>query len=234
MPIYTAGLDRSETPNPKKRKTGREFYTVCIAAFESPVEELEAILASVRYECGRSARAEFRGHDDPEAVQLKVLHAVAHLEPMVGVALYEKVSAQQLEQEQFILQPTELQFNASLTLLEKFFARYQIIRLWCDEDIKGKEKQEEFETAAERLHRAAYPNTRMKVRHKPSHQSASIQMADVFAYGLSRLARGLVENAELRQVLKAIRDDPRNVIEGALLIGEQKEGGDLRTYPRRG
>lgn len=220
MPIYIAGLDRSETPNPKKRKTGLEFYTICIAAFEVPLEELEAVLAGVRQECGKPAHAEFRGHDDPEAVQLKVLRAVAPLNPVVGVALYEKAAATQLQQEHSRIEPAMFQVTASLALLEMFFTRYQLSRLWCDEDIKGKAKQEEFETAAERLHRAAYPGTRMKVRHKASHQSAPIQMADVFAYGLSRLARGLVEDAELRQWLKAIRDDPRNVIEGPRLIGE--------------
>ncbi len=220
MAIYTGGLDRSETPDPKKRKTGRELYTVCIAAIQVPIEELEAVLATVRHECGLPSRAEFRGHDDPETIQLKVLRAVAPLMPVVGVALYEKVPEQQLQQEQPTLIASEIQITATLTLLERFFSRYQLVRLWCDEDIKGKAQQKEAETAAERLHRAVHPNTRMKARHKSSKQSAAIQLADVIAYGLSRLVRGLVEDPELRQLLITIRDDPRNIIIGPVMIGE--------------
>lgn len=74
-----------------------------------------------------------------------------------------------------------------------------------------------FETAASRIHRLAWPSTRLKVRHKSSKNSDLIQLADIVAYGLSRLLRERVEDNALKQKLKALRDDARNIVTGPML-----------------
>src|SRR6516225_7371770 len=93
--LYLAGLDRADTPNPKKRKTGREIYTVCFVGVAVPLDQLRTVMAAVRHERGMPARNEFRGHDCSEETQLTLLNAVNGLGLRVAAVLYEKVSETQ-------------------------------------------------------------------------------------------------------------------------------------------
>lgn len=232
MALY-AGLDRSGTPDPIKRKPGREFYTICSAAVEVDLDELRSVFALVREQSGMSAEQEFKGHDDPEDVQLKVLHAARGMNLLVAASIYEKGDLLWVPSHHGNPNASQFQEFAALSLLERLFRRYQISKLWCDEDIKGKAKQQSFESAIAKLHRTAYPGVRIAVRHKSSNKSDLIQLADILGYGLSRLARGVVEKTELRRCLEEIWTDPRNIVEGPHPWSKIAEG-DLRPYPRRG
>ena len=56
----------------------------------------------------------------------------------------------------------------------------------------------------------------MKVRHSRSDSSDLIQLADVVAYGLSRLSRNEEMGPELTVCLERIRQDPKNVVMGPM------------------
>lgn len=101
-------------------------------------------------------------------------------------------------------------------VLDRMLKGGPLRRVWCDEDMRDKKRQQAFNTAVQRINRAAWPEARLKVRHEVSTSSSLIQLADVVAYGLSQLARELVEDPVLQRRLKAIRDDPQNVIRGPM------------------
>jgi hypothetical protein len=164
------------------------------------------------------ARNEFRGHDCSEETQLTLLNAVNGLGLRVAAVLYEKVSETQAALATG--KSTDFEDKAALKLFRKFAGQYQVSKLWCDQDTEGRQEQKAFETALQRVHRELYPDGRFEARHKASHQSDLIQMADIIAYGLSRHERALVENADLRRVLSILRKDTRNIIEGPLEWGQ--------------
>lgn len=216
MPLI-AGLDRSGTPDPRERNASQELYVVCFAAVEVTLEELRVGFNALRQECGMALDQEFHGRSCPEWVQGRLLETARRMNLRVAASIYEKVPATQGQ-----LVPgtaADFQADAALTLFANLVREHQISGLWCDEDIEGQERRKAFETAASRIHRLAWPSTRLKVRHKPSKNSDLIQLADIVAYGLSRLLRERVEGDALKQKLKALRNDPRNIIMGPMLWG---------------
>ena len=159
-------------------------------------------------------RAEFRAHQISQVMQSAVLEAAMDSGLHVGALIIDKAVARRQSDQADMPSPGEFQFLAGIVLLEEFFTRYSLKGLWCDEDIKGKERQKEFTTAVKRAHRANWPGLQLKVRHSPSDSSDLIQLADIVAYGLSRLSRGETLRPQLRRHLEALWDDARNIIIG--------------------
>lgn len=217
MPLL-CGLDRSGTPDPKERKAGRELYVIGFAGVAVSKDELQVALSSVRHECGMPASREFHGRDCPEWVRAKFLRRVQTLGLQVAVAAYEK--APQSSTTERLQSPTATQSNAALNLLEMFVQQHQLNYLWCDEDIEGKTAQGAFQAAAQKCHRTAWPNTRMKARHIASNDSDIVQVADMLVYSFSRWFRGLIEDAELTNCLNEISKATGNIVLGPLRWGE--------------
>ncbi len=216
MPLY-AGLDRSGTSDLTGIARGHDPYVVCVAAIETKdggQEALHTYFSEVRGTFGMAAAQEFHGHEMSEAMMSAVLETDAIGELRVGALLIDKAATQRFRGIAALPRPPEVQAVAAQVLLERFLARCPLVGLWCDEDIKGKEKQQAFTSAVQRIHRTAWPGTQLKVRHKSSKSTDLIQLADVIAYGLANLARGTIKTSELRQRLVVIRDSTKNVIIG--------------------
>lgn len=219
--LLCAGLDRSGTPDPTERKTGRELYVVGLTAVSVGMEEVRDAFRSLRRDCAMEPHEEFHGRHCPEWIQVKILKTADAMGLRVAAFIYEKDSASYNPAlQQSAPSPARFQAHAALALLEQFFARHQLEKLWCDEDIQGREQQKAFQTAVKRLHRAAHAGARIEVRHRPSKSNDLIQLADIAVYGLSRLTRGLVKNLELHRLIEAIRDATENLVEGPLPWGE--------------
>lgn len=214
MPLLV-GLDRSGTPDPRERKASQELYVVCFAAVEVTLEALRTDFSAPRQECGMAFDEEFRGRNCPEWVQDRLLEAAQKMNLRVAASIYEKVPATQGRL--VARSAADFQAEAALKLFARFVRDHQVSGLWCDEDIEGQKRQKAFETEASRIHRLAWPDTRLKVRHKSSKNSDLIQLADIVAYGLSRLLRERVEQAALKQRLKLLKSDPKNIIIGPML-----------------
>jgi hypothetical protein len=103
---------------------------------------------------------------------------------------------------------------AALALAEPFISRYLIAELLCDEDIRGKERQQGFITGIKRLQRSVWPEARIRVQFRPSNKSDLIQLADMVAYALGIQARGTLRSNGLRRLVDAIRTSETNLITG--------------------
>jgi len=219
--LFHAGLDRSGTPHLTSAQASNNLYVVCLAAVMDR-DGVGSSLGALRPQFGMSSRAEFRGHQSSERMQVAVLAAAMDAGLRVGALLIDKEATRRQSETTDLPAPADFQILAAVALLEQFIPRYSLQALWCDEDIKGKERQKEFVTAVKRLHRANWPEMHLKVRHSASDSSDLVQLADVTAYGLSRLSRAEVASSELTYCLEAIREDPQNVIIGPMAweVGE--------------
>lgn len=216
MPLY-AGLDRSGTPDLVSQARGHDPYVVCVAAIESDSGDLETLRDAcdrVRAAFQMSRGQEFHGHTMKEAMITALLEAVMPLNLIVGALLIDKEATRRGRDVADLPDPRSLQEQAALALLAKFLVRHPLAGLWCDEDIKGKERQKAFTKAVRRMQRAAWPNTPITVRHKASDTSDLIQLADVSGYALAHEARGGVKTKGLRTRLMALRRSEANVILG--------------------
>lgn len=216
-----AGLDRSGTPDLTSTQASNNLYVVCLAAVTDR-EGFGSSLRGLRSQFGMSSHEEFRGHQISQPMQYAVLTAARDIDLRVGALLIDKEATRERLERALFPAPADLQTLAAVALLERFFHRYSLEGLWCDEDIKGKQRQKQFVTAVKRLHRGNWPDMQLKVRHSPSYSSDLIQLADVTAYGLSRLNRGEALGSDLRTLLETIREAPENVIMGpmAWTVGE--------------
>lgn len=102
--------------------------------------------------------------------------------------------------------------SIALELLDQFFSRAALRMLWCDTEIEEEIAQKAFETAVRHCHRAVHPDARFEARVRKSHTSSLIQLADVMAYALRTQAQNKVKDPSLRQFLKEIAADEKNLI----------------------
>jgi hypothetical protein len=214
MELY-AGLDRSGNANLIETRPTQNYYVVCLAAVEDR-DELKQTLTEVRRHFDMATNDEFRGHDIGENVQLEFLRAVQSIGLYVGALIVNKEATRHIHTDATLPSNTDFQSLTSRRMFRRFFAMYPVAGLWCDEDIKGKERQQEFTTDVKRIHRECWPGRRCSVRHCASASVDVIQVADVVGYGLSRLARGVVSQTELRKLLEGIKQETGNVIMGPL------------------
>jgi len=210
MELY-AGLDRSGTADLAETRVHQNYYVVCLAAVEDR-EALRQVLADVRQHFAMNPRAEFSGHDVGDKVQLSFLRAAHSVGLYVGALVIDKEATRRIHEGTKLPSAVEFQLLTSWTLLRRFFALHTVAGLWCDEDIKGKERQQEFTTAVKRIYRAYQPGKRIQVRHVASESIDLIQVADMIGYGLARIARGGVIQPEIREVIEGMRKEPKNVI----------------------
>jgi len=212
MELY-AGLDRSGTADLTETRSHQNYYVVCLAAVEDR-DALSQALAELRQQLGMKSNYEFRGHDIGDNVQADFLRTVQTIGLYIGALIIDKAATRRMDTTAVLPSTNDFQVLTSKRLLRRFFALYAVADLRCDEDIKGKIRQQEFTTEVKRLYRACQPGERIHVRHCPSESNDLIQVADIVGYGLSRMARGVEIQPRLRTHLEEIRQEARNIIIG--------------------
>lgn len=110
--------------------------------------------------------------------------------------------------------PARFTHEIALRLLERFVAGCPLQRLWLDEDIKGRDAQQSFETEVRQVSRAHHPASTCRAGFRRSHTNVPVQVADVVAYVLSRQARGVRFGPPLHNALRKLRSSPQHLILG--------------------
>ena len=211
--MYFAGGDWSGTPYRKARGTRPDFYVPGFVAFACPLEELAREIAAVKFQIGMPQSVEIHAHTLPEAVQYAFLRMAVNLEMRVGARIIDKGTAENPCGSALPL-PADFAAQAALSVLAPFIERYDINSLWYDKDIQGPQREKEFETAVKRLNRERWLHGGLKARSKDSDKSELIQMADVAAYGIGRLAMNAIEHDALRRLVTGICSDSANTVVG--------------------
>lgn len=215
---WVAGFDCSGTPNFVREAGNHDPYTLCVVAVPHDIvriKNLQDSLAAVRARFQMSEEQEFRAHGMKEEMQADVLEVILAQQLLVGALLVDKASTRARSQYQDVLpSPSDFQVMAALAALQPMMQRCCIARLYCDEDIQGREKQRELVIALHQCQRLAWPNTRLKVRFLASHRELLVQMADVVAYGLACHARGTLRTIRLAHLVQSIRKAPTTIITG--------------------
>ena len=212
VPLF-AGLDRSGTPDLRDTNLAHNLYVVCIAAVQD-LDGFCAGLVSLRYRLGMPADAEFHGHRTFDRTQAAILRIALDAGLGANALLVDKALTRECYGSEVLPAPSMLQMESGIRVVSRFAQRYPLAALWCDEDIKGRKAQKAFVTAIERAHRAVWPDLHVKVRHGPSNKSDMVQLSDVLAYAIGKLARHGRQQPELVRILERITSDSGNAVEG--------------------
>ena len=210
---YLCGYDCSGTPDLTLKQKPDHLYVIGFVGIPSDAETVRAVFAEIRAQCKTphyemAADEEFRGAATPELVHFALLKAAVEMGLKAAIAVYDFGLASDIASPRKI---TAFRIKAALQLFGEFVKRYQVVRLWCDEDIQGA-AQAEFETNLQSCHRAAWPGTRMKARHRPSKNIEMIQLADILVYCVSRQRSGSIRSMELQKLVDQITTDPENIV----------------------
>lgn len=210
--IFFAGGDWSGTPD--KPSGAVDIYSVCVAAF-SDVDLLNEASERVRLQLGIKRDEEFHGHQMSDVAIAAVLEMALELDVRLGILIVNKAAVPLSGVTQL---PAPNQFAAllALRLLTRFLPLVPIKKLWIDEDIQAKPAQKKFETAVSRLNREVGASPKIKTSFLDSRRSRLIQIADVYAYAMTRQIGGAKIQPELENVLRKIRADSRHLILGPM------------------
>ncbi len=210
--VFFAGADWSGTPD--KPSGVVDIYSFCVAAF-SDIELLNEASEPIRLELGMKRNEEFHGHNMSDANIAAVLEMALELEVRLGILIVNK-AAVPLSGVVQLPAPNQFAGLLALRMLNRFLPLAPIQKLWLDEDIQAKPAQKKFETAVSRLNREVGASLKVKTKFLDSKKSRLIQVADVYAYAMTRQIGGAKLQPELENVLRKIRDDERHLILGPL------------------
>lgn len=197
------GLDWTATPSLNEPRP----YGPCLVAVED-----ETVLATAFSDIARRfgfTGGEIRGHNSSIEVLVAVMQALQSCDAKIGVLLLDKRQLLNAAHPR-LAPPSQLRHEMACVLVERFLQRHALMRLLCDEDIRGKREQERFRTEILCGHRHRHTEAHLKVGFRPSEKSALIQAADAVAYVCSRYVRGASLASELRRSADAIRADAKN------------------------
>ena len=219
-----SGLDRSGTPNAPDENSLKEnvpeIYLACAVCVPDS-EAVDRYFADWRQRCGFPKTYEFHSRYGSTALILEgVQFALANAQ--ISAVFFDKERLQSELGGSVYERPNLLTAAIGLIAIEDVLQQSQLKKIWCDEDIQGKEDQKEFDTAVKRFARSYWPKI-PTMRHLPSGKSNMVQLADMVAYGLQRDIRGLPETAGMRKTVRELaRKEGNRIWE----IG----GDDLRPY----
>jgi hypothetical protein len=160
------------------------------------------------------SRTEFHAHNMPEEFCAAVLYAAAESDLIVGALLIDKAATRTVYKHRALPSPNEVQEAAPVRLLEAMVRVHEYSEIRFDEEIEGKRRQQVIITAVKRVHRAAWPQARIRVRPSPSHKSDLIQVADATAYSLGRYTRDAIRTERLRQRVEILMAHEAHMIIG--------------------
>ena len=183
-----------------------DLLIFAVAAMEN-AEDWSEHCTIIRQQIGKPRDVEFHARDMSDAERFALLSAARNAGLVVGVLVLKKSEAPDENFAALFNYTTSAQ-----ELLGAFFSRYQLKRFWYDSEVNGRKAQQEFETGLYRFHRAIYPNTTLKASCRPSHTSDLVQLADCVAYAFRRQALNAIKYAPLRQLVKEIAADQRNLV----------------------
>lgn len=207
-----AGADWSGTPD--KPSGTVDIYSFCVAAFPD-IGLLNEASERVRLELGMKKDEEFHGHQMPDTTIAAVLEMALGLEARLGILIVNK-AAVPLSGKVQLPAPKQFAGLLALRMLNQFLPLVPIKNLWPDEDIQAKMAQQQFETSVSRLNREVGISPKIKTRFLNSKKSRLIQVADVYAYAITRQIGGAKIQPELENVLRKIRSDKRHLILGPM------------------
>lgn len=211
--VYHAGMDASGTSDLRGTEKRHDPYIVVLAGVKN-LEILSVGFAAVRARFGMRANAELHGHAMSDEILCAALDAGTAADWRIGALRVDKAAARDQWGNSPLPAPIDFQQMAALRLVEHFVAQYELTELRFDEDTQNRKRQQELITAIKRLHRAVWPERRLRVQPMPSHKSDLIQLADVIAYSLGIEARGTIRTPELQTRMKAFRADASHFILG--------------------
>lgn len=218
-----AGFDCSGTPNLTGDDGKHDPYTLCVVALPAEDKRMTTLrnnLALVRFRYHMSAGQEFHAHNMSEEMRADVLEVALAQDLIVGALLIDKAATREKWGAVAFPSPAGFQVLAARAALEPFLRRYCLTRLFCDEDVRGRERQKRLTTEVLQIHRETWPNTKLKVRFIGSEQEPLIQVADVMAYGLACEVRGSIRAARLKRLVEGVREDLRNIVIGPVSLGD--------------
>lgn len=219
--MTTTGLDWSGTPDaPETEEPKQELYVACAVRFDEMIQP-EEMLREWRYEMGLAASVEFHGYESrPETLLRFADFALANLR--VCAVVWDKCALVNAQPSVFD-KPALLVPATGEIVLQEILRSGPVRTVYCDEDIKNKERRKAFKTSLARYARELGHERGPDVKHYPSDKSAHIQFADMIAYVLQRHARGLSKTPKLRERAQRLWRKEGNVI---------RWGGwdDLRPY----
>jgi hypothetical protein len=215
--IWYGGLDRSGTAVLDSRAVMHDPYVVTVAIASFPLDDpaqLGIEFARLRQRFGIAGRKEFHAHRLSEKILLAVLEVAQSFGLVIGAVIIDKAQTV-AGWEEGRPYPTQHQLreDATGTILNLLFRRYQLGKLWVDEDVRGQAAKEE-KTVIQRIHRSIWTDRKLHCQHKPSHDSELIQIADIAAYCLSLYVRRSIRMEPLRIMVDSFWTDPRHIILG--------------------
>lgn len=198
-----AGLDWSGTPHAKEKGVEKDLYIPCGVRVPD-VEATNGYFAGWRAEFGRPATFEFHGYECGPRTLLRAADYVLEVGQVTAVVFDKDVLVDEMGPEVFE-KPALLPPATGRVVLDRMLSTSPLRRVWCDEDMPNKKRQQAFNTAVKRKARTLWPDDASPdMKHYPSNKSNLVQLADMIAYVLQREARGLLETAELRQRAQAL------------------------------
>lgn len=207
-----AGGDWSGKPD---RPSGLiDIFSFAVVGFDD-LDALNASALALKRQLGMPLAEEFHGHEMNDARNAAVIEMGLRLGMRVGVLMVNK-SAVPLSGRIVLPAPAQFTHEITLRLLERFVPDSPLLRLWLDEDIKGKALQQLLETDVKRVCRSHHPASNCKVGFRRSHTNVPVQVADVVAYVLSRQARSVRFGLPLQNALRRLRSDEQHLILGPL------------------
>jgi hypothetical protein len=206
MPLY-AGMDWTSY-----RKPHRQIFGCAIAAV-SDLEALASVFGESRRMSGLPKEHIFHAYTDAPEIQLTLLQNLMQASDMtlrVGAAVYDSVDG--VQESITRLTPDDLTHRIGIDLLREFLPVYPVTKLVSDSELGGRKQETRFKKDVRLLRDlGCFPHA-PAIEVSSSKKSELIQLADLFVYNLGRSQRDALELPAMREFIKVIRKDSRNVI----------------------
>lgn len=218
--VCYGGLDRSGNLELTGAAGAEGIFVIVVATITLETNDLTPIqqgFERLRQKFGKPSREEFHAHKMSEAMRRDVMLFAQTLSLRIGALIIDKAaSLHDLSPGSPLPPPLELHFATTCYLLKVFLSRNVVHTLICDEDVQGRRHTQKFVTEVKRFYRERWDGKPIQVKHKASHQSDLIQLADIIAYDLARFYKGSSQSAEMRGLIEDMIKDARHTVEGPM------------------
>lgn len=205
MSLY-AGMDWTSYLKPHRQILGAVVVAV------SDLETLASAFREARRMDGLPKEHIFHAYTDAPEIQLTLLQLLmqADITLSVGGLFYD--SADGIQEIVTRLTGNELTHHIGINLLREFLSVYPVTKLVADSELQGRKQETKFKKEVRGLRDIGYFSHAPEIEFSVSKKSELIQLADLFAYNLYRSQRDALELPAMRELIKIIRKDSRNLI----------------------